>query len=352
VKLVFVTQVLDRNDAILGFVSRWVAGLGRRCERVRVIALEVGDTRDLPANVDWRVVGRAGRVARWLRYRGFIHEACAREGFDTLLTHMVPRYSSVAAPWARRLGVGHFLWYTHKGVDARLRKAVAAVDKVFTASPESMRIDTRKKVVTGHGIDLSHFGNAPAPAGAPLLLSAGRLTPAKDPLTVLGALARLRADGHDVRLEWAGGALASGDEAYERAVRARVDELGLGAHARFLGDVPYPEFPAVYRRATLFVSASRTGSVDKVVLEAMASGRPPVTCNEAFPALFAELGPLADGLVYPAGDVDALAARLAALLAQPAAARDALGARLRAIVARDHEVDALMGRLVAEMGAR
>ncbi len=41
-KLVFVTQVLDSSDAVLGFVGRWVEGLAAQCERVRVLTLEQG----------------------------------------------------------------------------------------------------------------------------------------------------------------------------------------------------------------------------------------------------------------------------------------------------------------------
>ena len=33
--LLFLTQVLDRDDAVLGFVSRWVAGLAEQVEVLR-----------------------------------------------------------------------------------------------------------------------------------------------------------------------------------------------------------------------------------------------------------------------------------------------------------------------------
>ena len=42
------------------------------------------------------------------------------------------------------------------------------------------------------------------------------------------------------------------------------------------------------RRARVLVNTSRTGSVDKVVLEAMASGTIPLTCNESFLSVFDE----------------------------------------------------------------
>jgi glycosyltransferase involved in cell wall biosynthesis len=80
-----------------------------------------------------------------------------------------------------------------------------------------------------------------------------------------------------------------------------------------------------------------------------------LTCNEAFPPLFASAGPElardAERLCFPAGNASELAERLARLLALPAPERRALGGRLRSLVARDHEVDALMARLVREMEA-
>ncbi len=351
-RLIFVTQVLDRGDGVLGFVVRWVEGLAARCERVRVIALEVGEVDSLPGNVDFRQVGRRGRVRRFLRYRRHLREAFG-EGFDTLLTHMVPRYSTLAAPLARRAGAGHFLWYTHKGVDRRLRRAVRVVDRVFSASPESMRVDTPKRVITGHGVDLAHFAAGAAPSQPPRLLSVGRLSPAKDPLTLLDALALVRAGerGRELVLDWVGGGLAAGDDAYEREVARRIEERGLAGCVALRGPIPYGRVAEFFSRATLFLSGSRTGSVDKVVLEAMAAGRPVVTCNESFPPILAELGCDAQALVYPPGDAHALAERIEGLLALTQEERDRLGARLRAIVARDHEVDALMGRLVTEMAA-
>lgn len=352
-KLLFVTQVLDRDDAVLGFVMRWVLALAERTERLRVIALQAGDLSGLPDNVDVRIVGRRGGLRRLLRYRRYLNEAFGRGpegGFDSLLTHMVPRYSNLAARKARAAGVRHCLWYTHKGVDQRLRRAVRVVDKVFTASPESLRIATPKCVVTGHGIDVQHFdARALAPDDPPRILWVGRFSPAKDPFTLLAALAILVGEGRDVHLDLVGDALAPGDAEYVERFRAELARRGLSERVHLAGAVPYPNIPAYYGRATLCASTSHTGSVDKVVLEAMAAGRPVVTCNESFPPIFAELGPDAEKLVFAKRDAEQLASKLATLLDESPAERAALGARLRTIVCRDHEVEALIARLVTEM---
>jgi glycosyltransferase involved in cell wall biosynthesis len=349
-RLLFLTQVIDADDAILGFVSRWIEGLARCTERVRVVALEAGNLSGLPDNVDVRVVGRRGVVRRYLRYRRILTEAFGRDGFDCVLAHMVPRYALVAAAPARRAGAGLFLWYTHKGVDERLRRAVELVDLVFTASEESLRVDTPRKRVTGHGIDLDHFDDrGEEPDTPPRLLAVGRLTRAKDPLTVLAAMRVLVECGRDVRLDFAGGALAAGDEELVAAVRSEAESGALAGRVRLLGEVPYPRIAELYRRASVLVNASLTGSVDKVVLEAMATRRPIVTCNESFPALLAPLGERAAELLFEPGDARGLAQRIEALLALLPADRVRLGEDLRTIVAEGHEVDRLMARLVEEM---
>ncbi len=349
-KLLFLTQTVDAGDAVLGFVPRWLTGLARHCEEVRAIALEAGDLSTLPENVSVRVVGRTGRLRRWLRYRRHLGEALSEDGFDRVLAHMVPRYVLLARGPAVRAGVPLYLWYTHAAVDRRLERAVELVQKVFSASPESLRIDTPKRIVTGHGIDLAHFTQREEQTSArPRLLSVGRLTAAKDPFTVLAALALLVGRGRDLALDWVGGAMTAADVEFGRQVAQRVRELGLEERVRFAGAVPYRDVPRWYAGATLAVNASLTGSLDKVVLEAMASGRAPISCNEAVAPVLARLGAERERLRFSPGDAPQLAERIEALLELGPAGRAALGRRLRGIVQDEHEVEALMARLVREM---
>ncbi|MFN0243396.1 MAG: glycosyltransferase family 4 protein [Planctomycetota bacterium] len=350
-KLLFLTQVIDANDAVLGFVPRWIQGLARRCERVRVVALEAGDTSTLPANVDVRIVGRRGTLSRWWRYRGFLREAFEEDGFDACLAHMVPRYALLAAGPAQRAGARNYLWYTHAAVDARLRRAVRKVEKVFTASPESLRVDTGRRVVTGHGIDLDHFDRRDElPEQPARLLAVGRLTPAKDPLTVLAAVSVLVHRGFDLHLDLVGAGLTEGDRQYMRTIEAAIEVGGVRERIHAWGSVPYRDVPRWYARSTAVVNASLTGSLDKVVLEAMASRRPVVSCNPAASAVLARVGDDGRALTFEAGRAADLADRLQGLLEMSRARRADLGSRLRELVAREHEVDALMDRLCAEMG--
>jgi glycosyltransferase involved in cell wall biosynthesis len=179
----------------------------------------------------------------------------------------------------------------------------------------------------------------------------GRLTAAKDPFTVLAALALLVGRGRDLALDWVGGAMTAADAKLEKNVAQRVRELGLGERVHFAGPIPYRDVPQWYAGATLVVNASLTGGLDKVVLEAMASGRAPVSCNETIPPVLASMGAERETLRFSPGDAPQLAQRIEALLELGPAGRAQLGRRLRSIVQGQHEVENLMARLVREMEA-
>jgi glycosyltransferase involved in cell wall biosynthesis len=353
-KLLFLTQVLDRQHGVLGFVVRWVAEFAKHTDSVRVVALEVGDTEGLPANVDWVEIGRKGRIGRYFKYKRTLNDSLG-DGFDVVLSHMVPRYALVAAGPARKHAARTYLWYTHKGVDARLRRAVPMVIKAFTASEESLRLDAPNRVVTGHGIDTDHFDLPATKFQSPLrILSVGRLTPAKDPLCVLRGLRRLLDAGHAAHLDWVGGGLTKADEGFSGEVAREIEKLDLGARVSLHGEVPYAGVQRFFESADFLVNASHTGSVDKVVLEAMAARRPALSCNDSFPVIFDAL-PESTGrsgaFYFPAGDDEALANQLLALLGRGPSELAEVGEDLRALVLRDHGVEALCKRLILDMEA-
>ncbi len=351
-RLLILTQKLDREDPILGFAHGWIEALARRVERVIAAPLFLG-AHALPPNVEVRSLGKE-RGARGLSllasFARVVGGACREREVDAILAHMVPRYAVYAAPFALPRRIPLFLWYTHKGVDWSLRLAEPLVTKAFTASAQSFRLPSKKKVVTGHGIDTRLF--QPPLAGAPPpghdLALIGRIAPAKDPLVLVEALGLLARRGRALSVLVAGGTLLQRHDAYQRRVEERIAELGLAERFTFLGPVPHPRVREVFLDATYLAAPSLTGSLDKTVLEAMACGRLTLTCNESFREVFGELAPL---LMFERGDAQGLAERLARLLDLPAEERSRLGRELRARVRRDHDLERLAERLVAEMSA-
>lgn len=346
-RLCFVTQVVDDDDAVLGFLPSWLRELATRVEELWVVTFALGKPPELPPNVRVHSLGRE-RGVKGLRLllslRRELRRAVREGGCDRVLVHMVPKYA-VLAHWLgvpRRVPI--YLWYTHAGVNRWLEWCEPLVVKIFTASEESLRIETPKKVVTRHGIDVAFLRpdlkGEPAPDS---LLTVGRLTPSKDVGFLLEGCAALARAGIGARLEVVGDGLVPSDVAYRADMERLAAQLGIARNVRFVGAVPYRKIPSVYRSAQLFVSASRTGSVDKAVLEAMACGVPVLTSNESFRAI------LPPEHTFAPRDLTQFVERARAVLGWDAAERRRRGADLRAIVARDHAVGPLMSRLVSEM---
>ncbi len=348
--LTTITQKVDPNDAILGFYVEWIERMARRADRVHVIALEKGEYEP-PSNLEVFSLGKedgAGSLAMLLELNRILWRLCRGCKPDAILVHMVPRYVLYALPVALLFRVPVDLWYTHKGVDKYLRMAHPFIRHAFTASEESFRLSSGKKAIVGHGIDTSRFepGREARRSG---VLTVGRITPSKDQKVLVEALGILNREreGDGIEARIVGEPLLAGDMAYMDELKKLVQERGLELVVRMEGPIPHSRLPEAYRAAEIMVNASHTGSVDKVVLEAMATGAIPLTCNESFVPL---LGDMAESLVFRKGDADDLAARIQSIFEMNRSERDSLAARLREIVVKNHNLDRLMDRMVGKMG--
>ncbi len=143
---------------------------------------------------------------------------------------------------------------------------------------------------------------------APQLLCVGALTPRKDQLTLVEALAR------NAHLRWTCTCVGPLDRApaYVASVRRRINAASLEARVRLVGALDTDEVGVSYDAADVFVLASRTETFGMVITEALARGVPVVTT--AGGAAEDTLGTAPDGsvpgLLVPPGDADALAVAL------------------------------------------
>ncbi len=346
-RLLFITQKVDRADWLLGFTHGWLQSLAARVDRLTVICLQQGET-DLPANVKVISLGKergVGRLGRALRFGRAMAESTGE--VDGVFAHMSPAFAIAAAPFAKWHRVPLVMWYTHRHVDFKLRVATALCDAVATASPESFQLPTSKVRVIGHGIDTERFSpGRPSSPGPPTLLAVGRRSPIKHYELLIDAARILAGEfGHpDLQVRIVGGDGGNAPPGYADHLRARIERSGPAGVVTLAGTVPYEQMPQEYRNATIHINLSPAGGLDKAVLESMATGVPTVVRNDSFRSIF---GDVADALVADGDDARALAAKLDAILCLPEAGRQGLGERLRQIAVREFGQEALADRLVA-----
>lgn len=145
----------------------------------------------------------------------------------------------------------------------------------------------------------------------PVVLTTGRLHPAKDYPTLIRAFARLRTV-REARLVILGEGKNAGETARDRAdLRGLAAELGVAGDVDLPGFVPNP-FPYM-ARAAMFVLSSRWEGFGNVLVEALACGCPVVStdCPNG-PAEILDHGRY--GPLVPVADDHALAAAMLATL--------------------------------------
>lgn len=134
--LLIITQKVDESEQLLGSFVGWIREFKKHYDHVGVVALRTSDKN-------------------WIRF--IVQIIWQVPQYDKVFVHMAPIFAVIAAPWARLWGKRVGLWYTHKAVTWKLRLAEKFVHIIFTASPESFRLQSSKVVVTGHGTDTELF---------------------------------------------------------------------------------------------------------------------------------------------------------------------------------------------------
>lgn len=341
----------DVDHTALGFTTAWINALAPHCERIEVITMHRGRL-DVAANVEVRSVGREqglGRIRRLLRFYRLALSAAIRRRPDVCFAHMTPLFASLFSPIARMRRIPILLWYAHGNVTRELRIAHALADRCATSTANGFRLPSGKLSVLGQGVDVERF-RLPSRRAAGYertVLSIGRMTPSKQMEEALEAVAAARAS-IDLRLRVVGGPVSEDDVAYDARIRARARELGLEGAVEFVGAVPYAQIASEYAAGATFLNLSSTGSLDKAILEAMASGCIPVSRNTSFAALAAQHG---FGELVAGPGAEGAADALVRVMSKAAGERDELSERLRAVVVAEHSLERLAAAVAGELQA-
>ena len=281
-----------------------------------------------------RLPGIPTTVVPLVRHRGDAPEvraALAAQQPDAVLVNLVDPGSNSAAVTAAlaiapTAGVLHLPGDTGTEADRRRLADLYGRFGLVLGTCE----DAREQVVTELGVARARTGVVPngvhlpavatGPAGhtPPRLGAFGRLTAQKGFDVLLGAVARLVAEGRELDVVIGG----SGRDA------ERLLELAAGLPVTFTGFVD--DAPAFLADLDLFALSSRREALPLVLLEAMAAGLPCVTT--AVGDVVGAVGE--DAVVVPVDDEQALAAALGLLL-EDADRRADLGARARQRAVRE-----------------
>jgi glycosyltransferase involved in cell wall biosynthesis len=157
---------------------------------------------------------------------------------------------------------------------------------MFAATKQSLpQYDgSNKKVVTGHGVDVSYWQHRNLCQNDKNILMVHRLSRSKRVEIGIKTLALLPSE---YSLIIYGRPIDSG---YFEELQNLVSELKLQDRVAFLGPLPMPELRAIYPRYKIMINmASET--IDKTMLEAMCNGVFPITTSSNAAAIGLTIAP-------------------------------------------------------------
>lgn len=343
-KLLILTQKIDRTDDVLGAYHEWVERLSREFEAVTVICLSKGDV-SLPANVSVVSLGKdegCSRLTYLRRFFSYIRKYNSE--YDAVFVHMNSEYVILGYFFWHWWGKPVALWYNHTYGNWRARLAFRLADRIFYTSPYALPAHTVSRSRAERmpaGIDTERFKALPAIMREPYsILYVGRIAPLKRIDVLIDAFGRVKETLPGATLSIVGSP-GQNDYAYLAGLKKQAERCG-GA-VRFRGSIPNRDMPRIYAAAAVTVNLTPKGNYDKTVLESMACETPVVLSSEAF------AGAVPPEYMFREGSADDLAWHLVDALRASDTDSASLRSALRRYVVETHDLDMLAGRLKKSM---
>ncbi len=341
-RLLIITQKIDRADPVLGFFHRWVEEFSKRLKSVVVVCLQKGDY-DLPGNVAVLSLGKE----KWrstLKYVFLLFYFSIRyfNRYDAVLVHMNQEYV-LAAGWLwKLLGKRVYMWRNHYSGTMLTDISSLFCTKIFCTSHYSYTARFKKTHFMPVGVDTSAFYTDPNVRRVPsTILSLGRLSASKNIGALIRAAEIMRMQGIKFSMDIYGNPPA-GEEAYAVLLHTQVSEAGISDTVKFFPGVPNHKTPAVYSAHQIFVNLSPNGMYDKTIFEAMACGCFVFASNDDL------RGKIDDAFMFAYNDADDLARKISSFLALPEDERAKKAANISGMV-REHSLDRLTEELIKEI---
>lgn len=303
-KLLIITQKVNKNDPILGFFHGWIVEFAKTFDSIVSICLEKGEY-NLPSNVKVLSLGKesgASRIKYLINFYKYIWQE--RKNYDAVFVHMNQEYVLLGGKLWFLLGKKVYMWRNHHAGNWLTDVASFFCNKVFCTSKFSYTARYKKTVFMPVGIDTKIFRikeGVTRKENSALFL--GRIAPVKRLDLLIRAMIELNSENIKYQTSIYGDALPQ-DKDYLDFLKQKVKQKGLDRNIAFYQGIPNTATVDVYNSHQLFINLSTSGMYDKTIFEAMACGCLVLASNKNL------LGLIPDRYVFEEGDLTDLKNKL------------------------------------------
>lgn len=344
--ILITTQRVDTEDPILSFFLDWIREFAKQYDTVYVVCLQKG-AYILPDNVVVLSLGKEegkSRLGYCMRFYKHIIPLLAYGRISKIFVHMNEIYVLLFIPLLplRKMQKIPLLWWKTQAKVAPFAASMRFfVDRIFTASEHGFKVNTQKKVITGHGINTRYF----TPNGKKVestvvrMYAIGRAIPVKRYEDILAALGLLALHTKNFTFTIVGVRSEDRNE-YVLSLEKQILDLKLSEHVFLCPPVPFSGMGAVYGEADVVINTTYPNTFDKVLLEAMSSGVIAVTPTPSYESL------LKPHNLFP-GDrsPEELARVLLNICSMTFKDRTELGLVMRTEIVEHHNIEKLIARI-------
>ncbi len=342
-RILVITQIIDRKDSTLGFFTRWTEEIANRVGSIKVICLKKG-SYELPSNVEVASLGKEdGHGNRFLYILRFYRLLFQRRGtYDVVFVHMNQEYILLAGWYWWLIRKPVMLWRNHYAGSWKTWLAIQWCTKVFCTSRYSYTAKFKKTKIMPVGVDIESIHIEKEIAKIPKsILFLGRFDVSKRPMLLVEALGVLAKKGIIFTATFVGGPSES-SSTYPQQVQNRAKELGIADQCSFVGAIANTETYTYYRSHEIYVNCADDGMLDKTIFKAAASGCLVLSSSEDMAAS------IDTRCIFKNNDVQDLNEKLAEVLSISSIEKQKIEMQYAKLV-EANTLSTLINRLVAEM---
>ncbi len=338
-KLLIITQKVNRKDSTLGFFCRWIEEISKKFEKTTVICLEKGE-HQLSPDIKILSLGKEEGKSR-LKYIINFYKYIWRErkNYDAVFVHMNQEYLLLGGWLWQIWGKKVFMWRNHYAGSFLTYVAGLFCKEVFYTSKFSYTAKFKNAVMMPVGIDESSLmADTQIERISKSILFLGRLDSSKKPEILLKALNIVSNKGLNFSVSFVGGP-SDPNSKYPEELADLAKTLNIQDKVVFVGSVPNTETFRFYRSHEIFVNCSRSGMFDKTILKACASGCLVLATSKDFESL---VGP---EFSFSDDDYNKLADKLIEFLSMDLSEKEKLVIKLQSII-KNHSLPILVEKLM------
>ncbi len=311
-RLLIITQKIDKNDPVLGFFHRWVEEFSKHCESIIVICLSKG-VHSLPANVKVLSLGKEVKQSRLSYIKNlYAYVWNERKNYDAVFVHMNQEYIVLAGLIWKLLKKKIYMWRNHHAGSIITDIAATFCTHVFCTSRFSYTAKYAKTKIMPVGVDTNLFKKT-VPAKPKSVLSWGRIAPSKN----IDILVEVAKQNPDLSFDIYGDALPK-DSQYLEKLKADAS-----ANVTFHKAALLEQSVDIYSSHEFFINLSSSGMYDKTIFEAMACGAIVLASNDNLK------GNIPDDLIFSNRNTLELSQKLQKVSAHSDQQKDELRKRLQ-----------------------